>query len=75
MINKIVKVKRRVGQIMVSAKRPLMGKLNKTLTNFEVDFIFLCFSKLGTLLSIGYIVMSSIPKNRQVFIFKRSQGP
>ena len=29
------------------------------------DFLFLQFLKVGTLLSIGYIFMSSIPKNRQ----------
>ena len=29
------------------------------------DFHFLRFSKMGTLLSIGYIFMSSIPKNRR----------
>ena len=30
------------------------------------DFHFLRFSKMGTLLSIGYIFMSSIPKNRRI---------
>ena len=49
-----------------------------------VILIFLRFSKMGTLLSISYIGMSSIPKKSanfaacargNDFIFKTSQGP
>ena len=38
------------------------------------DLHFLRFSKMGTLLSIAYIFMSSIPKDRRSFHFQKITG-
>ena len=66
MINKIVKVKRRVGQIMVSAKRPFMGKPILKQISFFCVFLYTssCAHTLYTFFK--FIISMFSPKSKFV---------